>query len=132
MLHRAIDNVLKNAIHYAPAGTEVLMNCGLDTGLQQIVVEVMDCGPGVPDNMLADIFLPFFRTSDGRDSKSGGTGLGLSIAQEAVRLHDGSIAARNRESGGLQVTITLPLQTSHRAPLGCEPGASQRSPSTIP
>jgi two-component system, OmpR family, sensor histidine kinase CpxA len=62
--------------------------------------------------MLSDIFLPFFRPSPGRESNSGGTGLGLAIAAEAVRLHDGTINARNRATGGLQVTITLPLKIS--------------------
>jgi two-component system sensor histidine kinase CpxA len=61
--------------------------------------------------MLADIFTPFFRTAPGRETSSGGTGLGLAIASEAVRLHDGTITAQNRKSGGLQVTITFPLRT---------------------
>ena len=60
--------------------------------------------------MLSDIFQPFFRTAPGRESSSGGTGLGLSIASEAIRLHDGTITAENRKSGGLQVTITFPLR----------------------
>jgi two-component system, OmpR family, sensor histidine kinase CpxA len=70
-------------------------------------VEVLDCGPGVPESMLGDIFKPFYRTDPGRDSNSGGTGLGLAIAAEAIRLHGGVISARNREGGGLQVTIRL-------------------------
>jgi two-component system sensor histidine kinase CpxA len=61
--------------------------------------------------MLADIFTPFFRTAPGRKTSSGGTGLGLAIANEAVRLHDGTITARNREHGGLKVTMRLPLRT---------------------
>jgi two-component system sensor histidine kinase CpxA len=60
--------------------------------------------------MLSDIFEPFFCTAPGRESSSGGTGLGLSLASEAIRLHDGTITAQNRKSGGLQVTITLPMR----------------------
>jgi two-component system sensor histidine kinase CpxA len=126
MLRRAIDNVLKNAIRYAPTGTDVVLDCRTDLDLRQIVVEVLDCGPGVPDDMLTDIFLPFFRTSDGRDSKSGGAGLGLAIAHEAVRLHDGFIMAKNREGGGLQVTIALPLRSSDPRPPRCEPSGEPR------
>jgi two-component system sensor histidine kinase CpxA len=90
LLRRAIDNILRNAIRYAPPVTEILLNCKVDDDLQQVIVEILDCGPGVPEFMLADIFRPFFRTAPGRESGSGGTGLGLSIATEAVRLHDGT------------------------------------------
>lgn len=110
LLRRAIDNVLRNAIRYAPAGSEILLNCRADHDLERVVFEVLDCGPGVPESMLKDIFKPFFRTAPGRESNSGGTGLGLAIANEAVRLHDGAIVAENRKTGGLHVTISLPLR----------------------
>lgn len=53
--------------------------------------------------MLSDIFRPFFRTAPT-----------LASASEAVRVHDGTITAQNRENGGLQVTITLPLRIPAR------------------
>ena len=111
LLRRAIDNILRNAIRYAPAGSEIWLNCRIDDHRQLVVVEVLDAGPGVPESMLSDIFKPFFRTSPGRESETGGTGLGLAIASEAVRLHDGVISAENREAGGLRVVIVLPLRT---------------------
>src|SRR5262249_23500122 len=112
LLSRAIDNVLRNAIRYAPAGTDVRLDCKVDYVLQKVILEVTDCGPGVPESMVGDIFRPFFRTTPGRESNSGGTGLGLAIAGEAVRFHDGTITAENQKSGGLRVIITLPLKTS--------------------
>lgn len=112
LLRRAIDNILRNAIRYTAPGSEVCLNCGIDDDRRQVVIEILDSGPGVPESMLSDIFLPFFRTSPGRESETGGTGLGLAIASEAVRLHDGVIMAKNRETVGLQVTITLPLRTA--------------------
>lgn len=111
LLRRAIDNVLRNAIRYAPPASEILLNSRIDLHQEQVIVEVLDCGPGVPESMLGDIFRPFYRTAPGREAKSGGTGLGLAIASEAVGLHNGTIEARNRECGGLQVIITLPLRT---------------------
>jgi two-component system, OmpR family, sensor histidine kinase CpxA len=114
LLRRAIDNVLRNAIRYAPAGRDLRLDCKVDLVSLKVVLEVTDCGPGVPEWMLSDIFRPFFRTAPGRESNSGGTGLGLAIASEAVRLHDGTIAAKNRKSGGLQVIITLPLRVPTR------------------
>jgi signal transduction histidine kinase len=112
LLRRAIDNVLRNAIRYAPQGSEVVLNAHADQQRRQITVEILDSGPGVPKSMLADIFRPFFRTSPGRESETGGTGLGLAIAYEAVCMHDGSITAHNREPGGLQVVIAIPWRAS--------------------
>jgi two-component system sensor histidine kinase CpxA len=111
LLRRAIDNVLRNAIRYSPSGTEIQLDCRVDLIERQVIVDVLDHGPGVPESALADIFRPFFRTAPGREASSGGTGLGLAIANEAVRLHDGKIEARNRKGSGLQVTIRLPLRT---------------------
>lgn len=110
LLRRAIDNVLRNAIRYSPSGSEILLNCRIDRNEQEVMLEILDCGPGVPGSMLTDIFRPFYRTAPGRESTTGGTGLGLSIAYEAIRLHDGTISAKNRESGGLRVAITFPLR----------------------
>lgn len=118
LLRRAIDNVLRNAIRYAPPGTTVEVDCSVNRDEQTVTVEVLDRGPGVPESMLADIFRPFFRTAEGRETSSGGTGLGLAIASEAVHLHDGNIEAKNRLGGGLQVSITLPLKTSPPEHLG--------------
>lgn len=110
LLRRAIDNVLRNAIRYAPSGTEVRLDCKVEKDLQRVVFEVSDRGPGVPESMLNDIFQPFFRTDPGRESDTGRTGLGLAIASEAIRLHDGTITANNRRNGGLLVIIALPLR----------------------
>jgi two-component system sensor histidine kinase CpxA len=110
LFRRAVDNVLRNAIRYAPPGTEVLLDCRIDRELQCMIIEILDRGPGVPETMLTDIFRPFFRTAPGRDSRSGGTGLGLAIASEAIHLHDGTISAENRKDGGLRVVLTLPLR----------------------
>ena len=66
-------------------------------------LRVADRGPGVPPEMLARIFEPYFST------QVGGTGLGLSIAQRVAEEHGGSIRARNLAAGGLEVTITMPL-----------------------
>jgi two-component system, OmpR family, sensor histidine kinase CpxA len=112
LLRRAIDNVLRNAIRYAPSGTDIELNSRTDRPQNEVVIEVLDHGPGVPEAMLRDIFAPFFRTAPGREASSGGTGLGLAIASEAIKMHNGSIAAENRPGGGLHVTMRLPLRTS--------------------
>jgi len=110
LLRRAIDNVLRNALRYAPAGTQIGLDGGADEEQRNVIITVSDAGPGVPESMLRDIFRPFFRTAPGREESSGGTGLGLAIASEAITLHQGTITARNRKGGGLEVIMVFPLQ----------------------
>ncbi|MCS7023804.1 MAG: ATP-binding protein [Bryobacteraceae bacterium] len=109
LLRRAVENVTRNAIRYAPAGTEVEV-C-MKTTDREAVVEVRDYGPGVPEEKLNRIFDPFFRVEASRDSTEGGVGLGLAIARRAVSVHNGSIRARNMNPG-LCVEIRLPLTTN--------------------
>lgn len=108
LLRRAIDNVLRNALRYAPVGSEIRLDCKTDNDKENIVIAVTDGGPGVPDSMLKDIFLPFFRTESGREEGNGGTGLGLAIASEAIAIHGGTITAQNRKGGGFEVRMVLP------------------------
>ena len=106
LLRRAIENVMRNAIRYAPPGTavEVAAECN-----GTVAVSVRDSGPGVPEEALDHIFDPFYRVESDRGRASGGVGLGLSIARRAVALHRGRIYARNMQPG-LMVTIELPAE----------------------
>jgi two-component system, OmpR family, sensor histidine kinase CpxA len=116
LLASAIENVVRNGVrHTAPATTVDISLRRVDSnGSSSALISVRDHGPGVPERALAAIFQPFYRVEDARDRKTGGTGLGLAIAARAVRLHGGSIRARNAGDGGLVVEITLPL-----SPPGC-------------
>jgi two-component system sensor histidine kinase CpxA len=71
---------------------------------------VLDRGPGVPPEDLAKIFEPFFRADKSRDHAHGGQGIGLAITARVMELHAGSVEARNREGGGLEVILKLPLR----------------------
>ena len=105
LLRRAIENVLRNAIRYAPEGSAV--DVGVESGGGKASIAVRDYGPGVPPEMLPKIFQPFFRVDDSRDSHTGGVGLGLAIAQRAIRAHQGQIKAENA-APGLRVRIEIP------------------------
>jgi len=104
-LGRALDNIIRNAIRHTPAGSRVNVDM-LETG-DGVQIQVRDHGPGVDEAMLPKLFEPFFRASEARDRDSGGYGLGLAIAERAIRMHGGSITARNHQEGGLEVTIKL-------------------------
>ena len=106
LTRRAVENVLRNAIHYSPEGGAV--DVTLRKNGARASISVRDRGPGVPDNQLTRIFEPFFRVDGSRNGATGGVGLGLAIAMRAVKLHQGRIEAMN-EKPGLEVKITLPL-----------------------
>jgi two-component system OmpR family sensor kinase len=106
LLHRAFENVLRNAVKYTAPGTTVTVEALAVPG-KTFLLRVTDRGPGVPETDLQAIFEPFYRCADAQPAT--GFGLGLAIARRAVLSHDGSITARNREGGGLIIDITLPL-----------------------
>jgi len=105
LLRRAVENVLRNAIRYSPEHANIDLT--LAENSHAAIITVRDYGAGVPEESLTQIFEPFFRVEAARDEQSGGLGLGLSIAARAIRLHRGTITARNA-SPGLQVQIRIP------------------------
>lgn len=111
MLHSAIENVVRNATRYTREGTTVEMRLKNESEANrpEAVVQVTDCGPGVPEEALDKMFRPFYRIDDARDRHTGGVGLGLAITQRCVLLHSGTVRASNRPEGGLMVEIRLPL-----------------------
>ena len=108
LLHRAIENIVRNARYYSPSNGKILINCYLKS--DQVCISIEDEGPGVPDNMLENIFQPFVRVSSARESDTGGSGIGLAIAKRVIDNHGGTISATNKtKSSGLIVEINLPL-----------------------
>ncbi|MDP3480801.1 MAG: ATP-binding protein [Desulfoprunum sp.] len=110
LVRRAIENVVRNAARYTAPHTEAEISLGQREGMA--VIQVSDHGPGVPAEELEALFRPFYRVAAARDRQSGGAGLGLAIAAQAVKWHGGSIEAANGQTGGLMVTISLPLSAS--------------------
>jgi two-component system sensor histidine kinase CpxA len=107
-----VGNVLSNALFYTPPGSEVDVTAAREGDWVKIVVR--DKGPGVPENLLEDIFRPFFRVDNARVRNIGGAGLGLALARaEATRL-GGAIVAENANPG-LRVSIYLPSAVGHAA-----------------
>ena len=119
LLRSAIENVVRNAVRYTAQGTTVEIRLERRIGDQgeDIIVRVLDSGPGVPDEALEQIFQPFYRIDDARNRQTGGAGLGLSIADRAVRLHGGRVRASNRPEGGLEVEIRIPAAPAFALPV---------------
>ncbi len=105
LLMSALENIIRNAIHYGKHQIQVSLQAKGDV----LLLQVEDDGDGVPEDELDSIFRPFYRVSTARDRHSGGAGLGLAIAENAIRQHQGSIRAARSALGGLLVEVTLPL-----------------------
>lgn len=108
LFYRAVENILRNAIRYASPNPQVTISLYANKNNTEIYLEIEDNGPGVPEEQLEWIFNPFYRVDSSREKKTGGYGLGLAIAQQAIKLHQGSIQAINRANGGFLVRIMLP------------------------
>jgi two-component system sensor histidine kinase MtrB len=111
---RRIDVVLANLIGNAlkhggsPVRVRVRTEPGAEGDERQLVVEVQDSGPGMPDDVLPHVFDRFFKADTARP-RSEGSGLGLSIAMENARIHGGTLQAANAPDGGALFTLRLPL-----------------------
>ncbi|HSH14021.1 MAG TPA: ATP-binding protein, partial [Desulfurivibrionaceae bacterium] len=105
LLQRAIDNILQNALDHTPPGQAVHLAMTLAADELSLVIE--DEGPGVPEDLLGQLFEPFFRVDKSRGGR--GWGLGLAIARDIVSAHDGTIKASAGAPGGLRVSVNLPV-----------------------
>ena len=106
LMRRAIENVVRNAIHYSPEQSTITITLECTDGTAKL--SIRDSGPGVPDDALPKLFQPFYRVDPSRSDSTGGTGLGLAIAKRAIAMHGGSISAQNVHPG-LLVRIELPV-----------------------
>lgn len=110
-LHRAVENVLRNAVKFTADGTTVDVAVSRRGPAGPCVIRIEDRGPGVPERELPHIFEPFFRGESTNGGAVRGTGLGLAIARRAIEAHGGTITANNRQGGGLTMEVVLPLSS---------------------
>ncbi|MDO6445016.1 ATP-binding protein [Colwellia sp. 1_MG-2023] len=103
----ALNNILINAIKHSEENGEIEVSAKTSSGYLHIAIA--DSATGVPEEQLPLLFNAFYRVSTARDRETGGTGLGLAIAKQAVAIHQGTISAENNHSGGLTITIELPI-----------------------
>jgi two-component system sensor histidine kinase CpxA len=104
LLERALANLVRNALRYAPTGPITL---AAQASGAVIKITVADAGPGVPIEALARLGEPFYRPDSARNQEAGGTGLGLAIVRSAITACGGTVVFRNRHPHGLETEITL-------------------------
>jgi protein-histidine pros-kinase len=102
-LRRCISNLVDNAVRYG-GSAEIRYRDLTD----HVCIEIRDHGPGIPDDELDKVVIPFYRMADSRERHGGGVGLGLSIANSIVQRLQGQLHLRNAQPNGLVVTVTLP------------------------
>ena len=106
-IKRLLVNLIENALRYGGHGVEVAAHVSGDSSAPYVVLSVLDRGTGIDPQELGEIFNPFIRGDRARGGQ--GAGLGLAIVKRIASQHGGVIELRNREGGGLEARVSLPL-----------------------
>ena len=110
-LHRALLNLLDNALRHSPEGGEI--EVALDQSQGWCRISIRDHGQGLGEEELERMFERFYRGDPARTKvQGGGSGLGLAIVQQIVMTHRGRVQAGNHPDGGALIEVLLPLQPS--------------------
>lgn len=104
-----ISNILFNAFKFTPAGGSVNMSASASDETQELIIEIVDTGSGIPLDEQAHIFSPFYQSKKLLDNGYPGTGLGLSLAYELVKLHEGDITLASEPGKGTNIRIVIPI-----------------------
>lgn len=114
LLREMLANLIDNSLRYCPAGTRISVRTAAPENAGEVVLEVEDDGPGIPEDKRMAVFDRFVRLSE---QAEGGCGLGLAIVQEIAERHGGEVALHTAPSGGLLVRILLPDASADSAAL---------------
>jgi signal transduction histidine kinase len=108
-LRQVLLNLLNNACRFSPEGGIITIK--VTERDNSLSVEVLDRGPGIREEELEKVFLPYYR-SDYENKRYSGLGIGLALSKMLIELHKGKIWARNREGGGSIFGFSVPLDTT--------------------
>lgn len=108
-LARVVDNLIDNALRYGVSADVRIERRG-----DHAAVIIGDRGPGIPPERRKDVLEPFIRLEESRNRDLGGSGLGLTIVRQILDTHNGALCLEDRNGGGLDAIILLPLAVSNR------------------
>jgi two-component system, NtrC family, sensor histidine kinase GlrK len=112
-LRLILDNLLSNAIKFTPRGGTISIHARAER--EQLVLDVMDSGPGIPPEERNRIFEAFYQGKTPQGGHVKGTGIGLSVVTEFVNAHGGSIEILESKAGGAHFRVRLPLRPSAKS-----------------
>jgi two-component system sensor histidine kinase GlrK len=110
-LRIVVDNLLSNAVKFSPPGGIITVR--MQSMQQNLVVDVLDAGPGIASSEAERVFDAFYRGSAAQGSRVKGTGLGLSIVKEYVAAHHGVVEVIDTTGHGGHLRVSLPLAAEH-------------------
>ena len=110
LLRQALINLIDNAVKYSPSGGTIAVRVRANG--KDVLIEVQDSGPGIPEEHASKIFQRFYRIDKARTRAEGGAGLGLSIAEWAVSANGGRIELHSEAGRGCTFILRLPLNTA--------------------
>lgn len=106
LLERLVDNLIDNAVRYAPFGSVVRVRVDADDG--KVTLRVANPGEVISPEEVPRLFERFYRRGTSRSRRTGGSGLGLAIVAAVAEVHGGVVSAEAPPEGGLIVTVALP------------------------
>lgn len=107
---RMLSNLINNGVKHGGGSIEV----HTQVVEQEIIISVLDEGPGIDDEKISELFSPFARGDESRTTM--GSGLGLAIVRRIVDMHHGRVELKNRPEGGLEAKVVLPMSGQLVAP----------------
>ncbi|MFI9639109.1 sensor histidine kinase [Micromonospora sp. NPDC051925] len=113
-LRQALGNLVANAIRHTPAGGSVTLRARTEGA--ELVIDVVDTGPGIPESQQALVFERFWRAESSRSRATGGSGLGLSIVRKLAEAHGGSVSLSSTPGHGATFTLRLPYDSAGAPP----------------
>lgn len=108
MMEQVLTNLVENAIKYTGSGSHITINWRRGKSLVYDILEVIDNGPGIPNDHLPRLFERFYRVDSSRSRDQGGTGLGLAIVKHIIQIHDGKIDVHSVLGTGTTFKIKIP------------------------
>lgn len=115
-MYGAFKNLISNSIKFSPRGAPVEIIASRDGS--EVIVKVIDHGPGIDPQDLPQLFTKFYRGATARQMGISGSGLGLVLAKQAIELHGGTLSVENGAHSGARFIVTLPVareETGHHA-----------------
>jgi len=105
-LRRILNNLMENAVRYGE-GKPITLNYFCDHN--KIIVQIIDQGPGIPEEHIEAVFRPFYRLEKSRGSKTGGSGLGLAIVRQLADANDWKVELLPHSKAGVKAVLTIPV-----------------------